>query len=159
MSLAGLEKALPEGSRVLLDSTILIAYLNRRDVVSPVAAHVIDALVRGGRNPAVISMVTAMEVFVRPLTHGPGEPYLHVVDFLTRFPNVRAVPIDMPVTQEAASLRAGYRLAVPDALVMATGIVHQVGHLVTNDRDWSNCLRSLQRRVEVCCLSDFLPFP
>lgn len=159
MSVATLERALPEGSRVLLDATVLIAYLNRREATSPVAAHIIEQFVRDGRNTAIVSMVTVMEVLVRPLVHGPGEPYLHALDFLTRFPNLRAVPIDLPVAQEGASLRAGYRFAAPDALVIATGIVHQVGHLVTNDADWPGRLRPIAQRVGVCYLSHHLPFP
>lgn len=159
MSLATLEQALAEGSRILLDAATLIAYLNRREAVSPVAAHIIDHFVREGRNPATVSMVTVMEVLVRPLAHGPGEPYLHALDFLTRFPNLRAVPIDLPVAQEAASLRASYRFAAPDALVIASGLVHQVGSLVTNDADWPARLRPISQRIGVCHLTHHLPFP
>ncbi len=154
-----MEQAIPAGDRILLDATVLVAYLNRREAISPVAAHIIQEFVRDGRNMAIVSMVTVMEILIRPLAQGPGEPYLHALDFLTRFPNLRAVPIDLPVAQEAASLRAGYRLHAPDALVIATGVVHQVGHLVTNDRDWTTRLRPMARRVEVCCLADHLPFP
>lgn len=159
MSVATLERAIAAESRILLDTTTLIAYLNRRELISPVAAHVIDHFVREGRNSAIVSMVTVMEVLVRPLAPGPGEAYLHSMDFLTRFPNLRAVPVDLPVAQEAASLRAGYRLETPDALVVATGVVHQVGHLVTNDADWTERLRPIARRIQVCHLTHHLPFP
>ncbi len=104
-------------------------------------------------------MLTIMEVLVRPLTHGVPDPYYHAMDFFSRFPQLRAVPVDLPVAQESASLRAGYRLSTPDALVVASGIVHQVGHLVTNDQSWAAKLRPLARRIRVCYLSDHLPFP
>jgi predicted nucleic acid-binding protein len=37
--------------------------------------------------------------------------------------------------KEAASRRATFRLSMPDALIVATGIISQVHHLVTNDAD------------------------
>ncbi|MBI4495062.1 MAG: PIN domain-containing protein [Chloroflexi bacterium] len=159
MSQVSLERALPNGHRILVDSSTLIAYFNRGELVWPAAAHIVDQLVWSGRNPAIVSMVTAMEVLVRPLLHGPGEPYQHVIDFLGRFPNIRAVPIDLPVAQEAASLRATYRFSAPDALVIATGIVHQVSCLVTNDGNWPTKLHPVAGRIRVCYLTNHLPFP
>jgi predicted nucleic acid-binding protein len=159
VSRISLERAIPAGDRILLDSSTLLAHFQDGEPVSPIAAHVIENFVRSGRNPAVVSMVTVMEVLVRPLRVGPGEPYRHVMDFLTRFPNLVPLAIDLPVAQEAASLRATYRFSPPDALAIATGIVGQVGHLVTNDRDWLPKLQSLAARVAVCTLASHLPFP
>jgi PIN domain nuclease of toxin-antitoxin system len=156
VSLDSLERAIPAGDRLLLDSTTLIAYFDGGEAVSPLATHIVDQLVRPGRNPAIVSMVTVMEVLVRPLRLGPGESYRHVMDFLTRFPHLRPLSIDLAVAQEAASLRATHRFSSPDALVIATGIVGQVGHLVTNDRDWPSKLRPLAGRVAVCSLSRHL---
>lgn len=103
MSVSTLEHALPPGDRVLLDASALIAYLNGGETTTPLVTHVIDELVRTGRNPALVSMVTVMELLVRPLRLGPGEHYRHAVDFLTRFPNLRCLEIDIAVAQEAAS--------------------------------------------------------
>lgn len=159
MSLASLEQAIPEGERTLVDASTLIAFFNGLEQASPLAEHVIESMVRPGRNPAVVSTVTAMEVLVQPLRRGVGDPYRHLVDFLTRFPNLTAAQIDLAVAQEAASLRAAYGFATPDALVIATGIVGQVGHLVTNDRQWKRKLQPISRRIRVCYLADHLPFP
>ena len=159
MSQASLERALPDGKRILLDTSVLIAYLNGGDPVSPLAAHVVDELVRTGRNPALVSMVTVMEVLVRPLRLGPAAPYQHLLDFLTHFPHLEAGIIALPVAQEAASLRATYTPRPADALIVATGIVRQVAHLVTDDADWPRKLQPLARRIRVCRLSHHLPFP
>lgn len=156
MSKVRIDKVLPAGDRVLLDTTTLIAYLNGGEQVSPLATYVIDELVRTGRNPAIVSPVTVMEVLVRPLRRGPDMAYQHVLDFLTNFPNLRTTTIDLHVAQEAASLRATYNFRPPDALIMASGIVAQVGHLVTNDADWQVKLRPISARVKVCYLSAYL---
>ncbi|TAK29377.1 MAG: type II toxin-antitoxin system VapC family toxin [Chloroflexota bacterium] len=157
MTRVEIEQVLPAGDRLLLDTTTLIAYLNGGELISPLATHIIDDLVRSGRNPAVVSPVTVMEVLVRPLRRGPDAVYQHVLDFLSNFPNLRSIAIDLHVAQEAASLRATYNLHPPDALIIASGIVAQVGHLVTNDAAWQTKLRPISGRIKVCCLGALLP--
>ncbi|HAF09691.1 MAG TPA: hypothetical protein DCK98_06370 [Chloroflexi bacterium] len=158
MSQASLEKAIPEGDRILLDTSALLAYLGVPAPTTPLVRHVIDEYVRSGRNLATVSMVTVMEILVRPLAAGPGPEYVHVMDFLQRFPNLRAVPIDLPIAQEAASLRAQHKFKTPDALVIATGLAAHVGHLVCNDAQWKSRLSAISTRVKVLYLEDHLPF-
>jgi predicted nucleic acid-binding protein len=156
MSIASLEREIRSGDRLLLDTTSLIAYLNGGEDVTPLATHVVDECVRSGRNPAIISMVSVMEVLVRPLRLGVTGPYQHLMDFLTRFPNLHALQVDLVVAQEAASVRAAHRLSAPDALIVATGIVGQVHHRVTNDADWVRKLQQLAGRINVCRLANHL---
>ena len=156
MTIESLERDLREGERLLLDTTSLIAYLDRGEAVSPLATHVIDHLVQSGRNPAIVSMVTVSETLIRPLRIGVTPPYDHLLDFLTQFPNLRPISIDLPVAQEAASLRATFRLSMADALIVATGIVAQVHHLVTNDADWARKLQPISGRIRVCHLGHHL---
>ena len=149
---------MPAGERILLDTSGLITYLGKPSHTTPVIQHVVDDWVRSGRNHAIVSMVTVMEVLVRPLEVGPGEEYEHVLDFLQRFPNLQAKPVDLPVAHEAASLRAQHKFSPPDALIIGTGLVAQVGHLVTNDERWKKRLVAISGRVRVCYLEDHLPF-
>ena len=158
MSRASLEAAIPQGDRVLLDASTLIAYLNGGEDVTPIATHVINVWVRSGRNEALISMVSVMEILVRPLRIGAPGPYQTALDFLTHFPNLRTVPFDMHMTQEAATLRATYNFSPPDSMTIATGILTQVGHLVTNDDRWMK-LQPIAQRIGVCHLASHLPFP
>lgn len=147
--------AIPAGDRVLLDTSALIAYFDNRERVSPVVTHLVDEFVFAGRNHGVISMVTVTEILVRP-RRAHLEGYGHASDFFHRFPNLRLAPVDFAVAQEAASLRTVFGFKTPDALVIGTGIVHQVGHLVTNDGDWKRKLQPMNARIEVCLLSDLL---
>lgn len=158
MSRADLERTIPVGDRLLLDSTTLISYLGGGEDVSPIATCVLDDFVLSGRNEALVSMVTVMELLVRPLRRGP-EQYRHVLDFVANFPNLRPVVVDLPVAQEAAALRATHGFRAADALTIATGLIYQVGCLVTNDRDWSSRLASISSRIQVCRLQAHLPFP
>jgi predicted nucleic acid-binding protein len=156
MTILALEQSLQSGDRVLVDTTTLIGYLDGSERITPLASHVMNEMVSTGRNPAVLSMISIAEVLVRPMRAGVLEQYDHLLDFLTKFPNLRPIPVDLAVAQEAASLRASYRLAMADALIVATGIVSQVHHLVTNDADWSRKLQPISGRIRVCHLSRFL---
>jgi predicted nucleic acid-binding protein len=158
MSAASLEKVTAAGDRLLLDTTVLAAYLDASDATHPVARHVLDELVATGRNPAVISMITVMEILVRPLRASPPG-HQTVLAFLRAHPNLETVPVDLQVAQEAAHLRAAARFAPPDALIVGTGIAAQVRHIVTNDRDWRPKLATMADRVAVVLASDHMPFP
>ena len=150
--------AIAEGDRLLLDTTVLAAFLDATDATHPVARHILAELVATGRNPAVVSMVAVMEILVRPIRATPPGHHT-VLAFLRTHPNLTCVPIDLQVAQEAAHLRADKKLASPDALIVATGLATQVRHLVTNDHDWSQKLATMSSRIAVVRMSSHLPFP
>jgi predicted nucleic acid-binding protein len=158
MSLASLTASVPEGDRLLLDTTVLAAFLDATETTHPIAVHVLDQFVATGRNPAVISMITVMEILVRPMRASPPGHHT-VLAFLRSHPNLECVPVDLQIAQEAAHLRADKKFAPPDALIVATGLATQVRHLVTNDRDWSAKLASMADRISVARASTYLPFP
>lgn len=157
MSIASLTSAILEGDRILLDTTAIAAYLDQSEATHPVTRFILDDLVATGRNPAIISMITVMELLVRPLRASPPGHHT-LLAFLRNHPNLSAVPVDIQVAQDAAFLRAASRLSPPDALVVGTGLAAQVGHLVTNDLKWATKLASLSDRVRVVTLAHHLPF-
>ena len=144
---------------MLLDSTTLIAYLDGGEIASPIAKHIIDEWVQPGRNPGIVSVVSVMELLVRPMRTGVPAAYRHIIDFLTRFPHLSVAVADLAVAHEAAALRASHGFRAPDALIIASGLLNQVSHLVTNDSDWKNRLEPVAQRVRVCYLTHHLPFP
>jgi predicted nucleic acid-binding protein len=157
VSEASLLRSIREGDRILLDTTVLAAYFDATDVTHPVARHVLDDLVANGRNPAVVSMITVMEILVRPLRASPPGHHT-VLAFLRTHANLECIPVDLQVAQEAAHLRAAERFAPPDALIIGTGLACQVSHIVTNDHDWKSRLAKMTSRIGVVQTSDHLPF-
>lgn len=155
MSLASLQHAIEAGDSLLLDSTTLIAYLGGGERITPIAQHILEEWVKGGRNSAIVSTVTAMEIHVRPLQIDRARSQ-HAYDFLTHWPNLHVADVDLPTALQAANLRAFFAFKPPDALVIAGGMMHQVGHLVTNDQRWKRVPSSV---VHVCYLGDHTPFP
>lgn len=157
MTRSALNRALPAGDRILLDTTALAAYLDASEATHPVVRHIVDDFVASGRNPAIVSMVSVMEILVRPLRNAPPGHHT-VLAFLRHHPNFEAIPLDLQMAQEAASLRATHRLSPPDALVISTGIASQVAQLVTNDHAWAKKLAAIHDRIGVVTVDRFLPF-
>ena len=134
---------------------MLIAYLDARDSWADVARAIVEDFVRTGRNPAVVSTLSVMETLVRPMRHvPPGQST--VIDFFSRWPNLDVVPADMAVAQEAASIRAHHGFRAPDALVIGTGIVAGVSHLVTGDERWKKRLGQIETRIGTLYLGDLV---
>ena len=140
---------------MLIYTSVLIAYFEPNDTTHGIAVLLLDGFVKNGRNAALVSSVTAMELLVRPLRVAP-QGAIHVHDFLVHTPNLTLLPIDLHVAQEAASLRATHNFKSPDALVIATGIVGQVGHLVTNDAEWCKKLTPMKSRIQVAELGNYV---
>ena len=158
MPAQSLLQAIAVGDRILLDTSVLIAYLDGDEASHPVARYVVDDLVASGRNPGVVSMVSVMEILIRPMRM-TAEGHHTVLGFLRSQPYLDLVPIDIQVAQDAAHLRAMQRFSAPDALVVGTGLATQVRHLVTNDLAWQSKLADMTARISVVRLADHLPFP
>lgn len=148
---------MPAGQTLLLDTSVIIAYLDRRDRASGIAADVVDGLVRSGRNPAVVSMVTVAEVLVGPQRHRNDALHAEIIEFLTLLPGLVLRAVDLEVAQRAATLRARYRLRLADALIVATGLSAGAGGIVSNDREWRSMLPT-EIGALLVLLDDHLPF-
>ena len=158
MSESSLIRAIADGDRLLLDTTVLAAYFDANDSTHPVAAYILREMVATGRNPGIVSMVTVMEILVRPMRSVPPGHHT-VLGFLRTYPNLACLPVDLQVARDAAHLRAENRFAPPDALIVGTGLAAQIRHLVTNDHDWSTKLAPMSARISVVRTSSYLPFP
>jgi len=152
-----LQKRIAVHDRVLIDTSVFIAYFSiaATDATHDLAAVLIDEFIGSGRNSAVFSPVTALELLVRPLQIAPAKA-AHVHAFLTHTSNLSLLPMDLHVAQEAATLKATHAFKVPDAMVIATGVVAQVKHLVTNDKAWRTKLTPIRDRFVVTYLYDYL---
>ncbi|MGP1674846.1 MAG: type II toxin-antitoxin system VapC family toxin [Candidatus Limnocylindrales bacterium] len=125
----------PPGSALLLDSSVVLAYLAGHEPGSARAVELFDVFVATGRNPASLSTVTVGEILVRPFQRGRSA-VATAEGFLQHFSGLRLLTVTYDVAREAARLRALTGLAMPDALIIATAIVDDTDILVTNDRSW-----------------------
>lgn len=134
--------ALVGAGPVVLDTSVLISYLDGGDAFSGAATVLIDELVAMGTNPAVISAVSVTECLVRPFNAGPAA-VAAVSTFLGHFPNLRIRPIDIDIATEAARVRAMTGLRAPDALILATALVEGIETVVTADGGWATAAATI----------------
>ena len=156
MSRSSLEQAVPPDTEILLDTSVILAYLNAREAVSPAATVVIDEFVRTGRNRATISAVSVAETLVRPFAAGATAVAL-VEGFLLHFPNLTILGADDEVAREAGRLRALGGLKTPDALVIATALSAGITIVVANDARWVSALTAAAPTVTLCHLDAHVP--
>lgn len=153
-----LEAAIEPGAALLLDTSVVIAYLTGGERVSPLAEQVFDAFLASGRNVGAISSVTAGEVLVRPFRFGAAA-VATAEGFLAHFADMRLVPVDYPIVREAARTRAATGLAMPDAIVIASALVSGFDVLVTNDGRWRSPLEAVAPELRLCVLDAVLTGP
>lgn len=120
----------------VLDAGVVIG------VLKPDDAHHIEATGRvtvalNERRRLLLSASSYAEALVHPLRDGP-EAVAQLDSFLEQAP-VRLVDVDRAIARAAAGLRARYgpALRLPDAFVLATGLIAgEDAEVLTTDRRW-----------------------
>lgn len=101
------------------------------------------------------SVVSAAELLIRPHRSGVAEfTLMHA--FLTRFPNLTALPMDLTVAAQAATLWAITGIALPNAIVVASGLLAGCEAIVSNDERWKRRLEPLFREFTWVYLGSYL---
>ncbi|MGH7867381.1 MAG: type II toxin-antitoxin system VapC family toxin [Candidatus Dormibacteraceae bacterium] len=156
MPIAEFDAALGNTERVFLDRSTLLAFHSPPELTHPLAKHLLDRIaddqdpVRG-----YFSAVSASEVLVRPLRAGVQE-YNFMHDVLTRFPNLTILPVDLSVALQAATLRAATSIRLPDALIVASGLLASCEVIVSNDAQWRRRLAPLFPNFRWLQLGDYV---
>ncbi len=140
---ANVQDRLGAPERIVIDTSIVVAYLDGGDAFGPASAALFDDLVAPGTHPATVSAVTVTECLVRPFRAGP-EAVTLAATFLAHFPNLQVRVVDAAVATEAARIRALTGLRTPDALVLATAVVEGIGTVVTVDGGWRRAVQMLE---------------
>jgi len=130
-----LETALPAGASLLIDTSVVLAYLTGSEPTSPLATRLFDSLIATGRNPAALSTVTVQEILVRPFRRGSAA-VATAEGFLRHFADMRIVDVSYEIAREAARIRSVSGLRTPDALIIATAVVTAADVILTNDLSW-----------------------
>ena len=116
-----------------LDTSIFIYHIEAHPRYLPLTTAALTGVAQGERQ-AVTSVITLMELTVRP--HQLERPAVarHYEALLNHFPNLLLVDVDRAVARRAAALRARYRVRPADALQVAASLVHHATAFLTNDR-------------------------
>jgi len=148
-------EVLPKGASVLLDTSVVLAYLTGTEAVSGLATELVDRCLATGRNPGAISAVTVTELLVRPFRAGPSAVST-VEGFVRHFADLRILDVDYATARAAARIRAAAGLSAPDALIVAAFVVGRIDVLVTNDGSWPDRLGAAISGAKLIVLEDLL---
>lgn len=135
--------------RIGLDTCVLIYHIERHPTYFPLAQELL-ANIEAGRLEAVTSILTLMEVTVRPWQLQRSDVVQDYEEILTHFPNLTLIDVNRDIASQAARLRAQYALRSADALHVATTLAHRATAFITNDRQ----LMRLRENVQVILLED-----
>jgi predicted nucleic acid-binding protein len=149
--MTSLDACIAAGARLVLDGSVLIAYLAAAETVSPVARVIIEDYLGGERNDAVLSALAAGEILVRPHREGTARS---VAFEILDMPGLTIRSVDFLVAAEAARMCAVSSLRLPDAIMLATGILAGATYLVTNDRRLAAAASDVAPGMAVCLLAD-----
>jgi predicted nucleic acid-binding protein len=155
VAIARLDTTLGDAERVLLDSSTLIAFHSPQEHAHHVASHILQRIA-SDQDPlrGYYSVASAVELLVRPIRTGQ-QRFTFMHSFLTEYPNLTELPMDLTVAVQAASLRAMTNLPLPDSVVVASGLLAGCEAIVTNDERWKRKLEPLFRGFRWIYLGDF----
>jgi predicted nucleic acid-binding protein len=148
--LGELTEALKNHKLVGFDTSVFIYQVEHSPRYAAVAEEALTVL-SNGTIDGVTSVLTLMEVAVRPLQLGREDAANDYELLLTTFPNLLIVDVDRACARRAAALRATYRLRPADSLQVAACLEHGATAMLTNDKG----LRRVQE-LDVMLLDDFV---
>lgn len=146
-----LSEILDRSATIGLDTCILICHFEVNPAYIDLTTEVLSG-VETGRWNAITSVVTLMEILIRPLQLERDAAAREIEALLVHFPNLQIVEIDREIARLAARIRARDRIRPPDALQIAACRQHGAGVFVTNDRR----LERVQADMGMIILDDFL---
>jgi predicted nucleic acid-binding protein len=147
---ADLAAALRQHERIGVDTPIFIYHIEGTTQLAGLAGVALDELA-GGAFTGVTSVLTLMEIAVKPLQMGRPDVAEEYEVLLANYPNLVIAAIDRPTVRRAAELRAEYRLRPADALQVAACLEQGATAFLSNDRE----LRRIAA-LQVWMLADFV---
>jgi predicted nucleic acid-binding protein len=144
-----LQDRLSGHTRLGLDTPVFIYHLEQHPRYSALT-RVLLSEIESGQRTACTSVVTLMELTVRPWQLDRPDVVRSYETALARFPNLALADVTRDIARQAAQLRAAYRLRPADALQAATALVCGATLFVTNERT----LGRLEPAIAILVLED-----
>lgn len=156
MAIDDLDRALGDAERLLLDSSAVMAFHSPHEIAYPLAEHIFRRIEdEADRLRGCLSVVSFAELLIRPhRTSQARFTYMH--DFVFNFPHLTLLPMDATVAVQAATIRSSMRLSLPDAMVIAAGLLAGCEAIVSNDTRWKQRGAGLFPQFRWIYLSDYL---
>lgn len=121
-----------EGDVIYLDTNLFIYYIEAIPPFGELLRPVFEAL-QNGKIKLKTSKLAILEVLVKPIGDGNSDLVSRYKDFLLDTEGVYLVPISLEILEQAAYIRARYKVKTPDAIHAATALSVGCNSFLTND--------------------------
>jgi predicted nucleic acid-binding protein len=115
-----------------IDTMVFIYHLEDHPDYSHATERIFEAVEHGKYN-AVTSVITLIEILVKPKRDGNLTVAKDYKDLLQTFPNFKIFDLDVKISDIASDLMAKYGIKTPDAIQIATTICGGSKSFITND--------------------------
>lgn len=127
----GIESLLLNYKCIALDTNIFIS-LFAQERLGEKVVPLIDIAANQGKLELIASVLSFAECAVKPYREGNWMA-LDQIKLMFQMPHLTVYPVDDLVAEEAARIRAVYNFKMPDAIHLATAIIHRADMFLTND--------------------------
>ena len=124
---------LQNSQKIALDTMIFIYHLENNLVYQKSTSKILRSI-EIGEKQGVTSTITLLELLVKPMQMENQAIVENYTFALTTFPNLRLCELSTEIAVKSAELRAKYRISMPDAIQIATAIIEESDHFITNDQ-------------------------
>ena len=132
MGVEGFRRALRSYQVLGFDTMIFIYHFEDHPLFAPLTEPLFEAIDRGDLS-AEVSVLLAGEVLAGAKKAADNEILLRYRHIFSEFPNLTLHDADTRVMEKMSDLRAAYGLKTPDAIHVATALLHGAQAFVTND--------------------------
>jgi predicted nucleic acid-binding protein len=119
---------------VVIDTNIFLNVKNKEEPFYSYSEQLLNSIDEG-RNKAILSTLVVAEVccgyYLSGETKDKDEFILHV----SSSQNYRLVEVSTLIADQAAYVRSRTGMKLPDAIIVATGIIGKAKRIITNDHD------------------------
>jgi predicted nucleic acid-binding protein len=133
----------------VLDAMVFIYHFESHPTLANLTQVIFERM-EAGLLTSLASVICLTEIYSGPLRKGYTALFEEYKRVFATYPNLSLIPVTPEIAEQAAILKAKYQLRTPDAIHVATGLVHKAEIFVSNDE----ALRSI-KELEVLTLSDF----
>lgn len=131
-----LRQAISGCELLVLDTMVFSYHLSDHPRYASLTAVVLGTI-ESGKVAGLTTTLTLAELLTVPAQGNDRRAMQEYELYLTHFPNLRILPLDVVLAREAAQVRAATGLRMPDAIQVAAARLSGADAIVTNDRRWA----------------------
>lgn len=130
-----LRQAISEHKLLMLDTMVFSYHMSDHPRYAPLTTLVLEAI-ESGDVAGLTTTLTLAELLTVPAQSSDRRAMREYEFYLTHFPNLHILPLDISLAREAARVRATTRLRMPDAIQVAAACLSGADAIITNDHRW-----------------------